>query len=142
MAFWDSSAIVPLCFAQRQTSVLRAMLREHRPLVVWWGTPVEVAGALHRLSGEGAITSLGLEQALGRLEIVRASWLEVTPTEKVRNLAEALLSRYRIRAADAFQLAAALVWCGEKPRNRPFVCFDSRLGEAAREVGFALPVKV
>ena len=65
-----------------------------------------------------------------RLQLLRASWSEILPTEEVRDLAEALLIKHSLRAADSFQLAAALVWCGGKPRKRPFICFDVRLAEA------------
>jgi hypothetical protein len=43
-----------------------------------------------------------------------------------------------LRATDALQLAAALVWCDETPRGEPFVCLDERLGDAARREGFRL----
>jgi hypothetical protein len=36
----------------------------------------------------------------------------------------------------SMQLAAALVWCGERPNRRPFVRFDERLSRAAAAVGF------
>jgi hypothetical protein len=58
------------------------------------------------------------------------------PTNRLRDLAETCLHRHQLRAADAFQLAAALVWCNEKPRNRAFLCRDIRLTEAARQEGF------
>jgi hypothetical protein len=37
-----------------------------------------------------------------------------------------------------FQLAAALTWSNEKPRNRPFISFDARLAESARDAGFEI----
>ncbi len=43
-------------------------------------------------------------------------------------------------AQTALQLGAALVWCREKPRRRPFVCFDERLGKAAPQAGFSVRV--
>jgi len=54
----------------------------------------------------------------------------------VREQAEELLARYKIRAADALQLAAALVWCQGRPQHRTLVCFDERLGEAGSKIGF------
>jgi hypothetical protein len=36
------------------------------------------------------------------------------------------------------QLAAALVWCNERPRRRVMVCFDERLAAAAEQAGFTL----
>jgi hypothetical protein len=43
-----------------------------------------------------------------------------------------------LRAADAFQLAAALLWCEEDPSRETFVCLDDRLLEAARREGFRI----
>ena len=43
-----------------------------------------------------------------------------------------------LRAADALQLAAALVWAKQLPRKRLFVCFDGRLAEAAGKEGFTV----
>ena len=70
--------------------------------------------------------------------MARDGWSEVTPTERVRELAEILQALYRLHAADTFQLAAALTWANEKPRNRPFISFDARLAESARDAGFEI----
>ncbi len=61
---------------------------------------------------------------------------EIKEINRLLSLAVDLPERYGIRSLDAFQLAAALAWCGEKPRNRPFVCADNRLSEAATAAGF------
>jgi len=65
-------------------------------------------------------------------------WDEILPTEKVRSLAEDLPDAHGVRTADAGQLAAALVWCHEHPKQRPFVCFDERLRSAATGLGFSV----
>ena len=62
--------------------------------------------------------------AAARLAGLRGMWIEVQPTETVRDLAESLVQRHPLRAADATQLAAALIWCKRQPRNRAFVCFS------------------
>ncbi len=61
---------------------------------------------------------------------------EVKEMSRLLSLAVDLPEQYGIRSLDAFQLAAALVWCNEKPSNRPFVCSDKRLSEAATAAGF------
>ncbi len=142
MAFWDASAVVPLCFHQPATGVLGRLARRHGKMIVWWGTPVEVRGALARLVREGVMTDDGLRYALARLTLLRRSWDEVLPTEKVRTLAEVMPAQYDLRASDAFQLAAAAVWCRERPQKRPFVCFDQRLADAAERLGFAVVADV
>jgi predicted nucleic acid-binding protein len=43
---------------------------------------------------------------------------------------------HALRAADAFQLAAALLWSRGKTTGREFVSFDDRLREAAVREGF------
>ena len=137
-AFWDSSALVPLFCRDAYSSRSRQLLRRFPGIVAWWGTPVEVHGALIRLLKEGRLSAEGAEKALGYFKRLRFRWREVLPVEGVRDLAEECLERYRIRSADAFQLAAALVWCKEIPKGRPFLCFDSELSEAARQAGFEL----
>ena len=47
-AFWDTSALVPLCVRQGITPRAIALYKLH-DAVVWWATPVEIASALARL---------------------------------------------------------------------------------------------
>lgn len=138
-AYWDTSAVVPLCCHQPASARVRRFARERRKFVVWWGTAVEAHGALRRLLREGTLSDGGFLQATDRLDLVRRSWSEVLPTQEIRTRAQATLDAYDIRAADSFQLAAALVWCDGKPRRRPFICFDPRLASAARKAGFDVP---
>ena len=64
--------------------------------------------------------------------------IEILPSVTLRSLAKELPDTHRLRTADAAQLAAALVWCRERPRKRPFVSFDVRLRTAASELGFVV----
>src|SRR6185503_12818954 len=126
IGFRDTSAIVPLCCQQNLSQSVRKLWRETARVVVWWGTTVEVRSTISRLHGEGVITVKGRQQSLARLELLRQEWYEITPSEQARHLAEDLPDRYGLRALDSFQLAAALVWCREKPRNRTFICDDAK----------------
>src|SRR5438309_512801 len=137
-AFWDTSTVVPLCCQQNLSQSMRKRWRETTRVVVWWGTTVEVRSAISRLHHEGLLTAKGRQQALARLEALRQEWHEIMPSDKVRSLAGRLPDAYGLRALDSFQLAAALVWCNEKPKNRVFVCDDSRLAAAAQTVGFTV----
>lgn len=135
-AFWDSSALVPLCCRQAASAEARLLARRYGRMVVWWGTRVEALAALARLRREGALSEDGFRQTRARLSALSRAWSELLPVESVRQQAEELLARYPIRAADALQLAAALVWCRGRPQRRTFVCFHQRLGEAASQTGF------
>jgi predicted nucleic acid-binding protein len=65
-------------------------------------------------------------------------WQEIVPSDQIRDLARVALADHPLRAADALQLAAALVWCRERPKGRPFLCADDRLCEAADKAGFSV----
>ena len=107
-------------------------------MVVWWGTPIEARSAFARLVREGRLTTEERTSATRLLGQLRVTWDEILPTEKVRSLAEELPDRHGLRAADAAQLAAALVWCRERPRQNPLVCFDERLRTVAAALGFSV----
>jgi len=137
-AFWDTSAIVPLCCFQPQSAQARQMIRSYGQQVVWWATAVEAVSSLARLGRNGQLTPQEMNQAFARLDYMRARWHEIQPAEQVRTQAERLLKIHRLRAGDALQLAAALLWCDYQPRNHPFVCGDELLFDAAAAEGFLI----
>ena len=136
-AFWDSSALVPLCVQEAATRQVLSYLGTFS-LVVWWGSLVEVQSALCRLQREGEIADAEKRGAAARLRLLSRGWREVLPDESVRDLALRVLDRYSLRAADSLQLAASLIWCGHRPSRRSFICGDHRLAEAADAAGFSV----
>lgn len=140
MRFWDSSAIVPLLVREPHSADARALLREDERILVWWATPVECASALRRLERQQAIAASDLAPALRLLTSLGGSWSEIVPAHPVRTHAQRLLAVHPLRAADALQLAAALVWRGQDPAGADFVSLDDRLRDAAiREQFSVLP---
>lgn len=137
-AFWDTSALVPLCCFQPQSAPARQAARTYSRQVVWWGTVIEAVSSLNRLSREGALNVKESRDAFARLDYLCSRWNEVQPTEDVRNRAERLLRIHRLRAADALQLAAALVWSGDHPHGRVLIGADGILSEAASAEGFTV----
>jgi hypothetical protein len=97
MAFWDSSAIVPLCCAQSGTAPGRRLLADLGRIVAWWGTPVEARSAFARLVRDGDLTSVQRATAVKLLDQLRRSWDEILPTEAVRVIAESLPDDYSLR---------------------------------------------
>jgi predicted nucleic acid-binding protein len=138
MRFWDSSAIIPLCLKERASEAVEGLMRGDEDVVVWWTTRIECLSALSRRQREGVLSSRDEVQARAVLSGLTASWSEVQPTEVVRMRAERLLSIHPLRAADALQLAAALIWAQEMPRGFEFVCLDQNLREAALKEGFSI----
>jgi len=136
-AFWDASALVPLCVHETATAVATLHLRKLAP-VVWWGSPIEIQSAICRLHRERTLTDAGKQAAVARLEMLSRTWREITAGDQLRELALALLHRHPLKAADSFQLAASLIWCDERPSRRRFVCADQKLSKAARSLGFVV----
>src|ERR1035437_8103917 len=134
-AFWDASALVPLCVQQRTTPVVEALSAQYR-IAVWWSSSIEVRSAFARLVRMGQLTPNGLVQAQVALDRMRSDWLEIDPSEPLREQAERLVDRFPLKAADAQQLAAALAWCIGRPKGRVFISGDNQLLDAGRQLGF------
>jgi predicted nucleic acid-binding protein len=136
MKFWDTSALLPLCLKEPQTGKVQDLVQQDGDLVVWWGALIEGYSALAHLRREQVLTSE--EELQSRQMFLRLSsqWTEVRPSNLVRDQASRVLLLHPLRAADALQLAAALVWAGSQTTSLEFVCLDHRLREAAAREGF------
>ena len=136
-AFWDASALVPLCVHETTSRDAHAQLKVLLP-VVWWGTLVEVHSAIRRAHSLGKLNDQERAKALSRLELLSRGWREILPDDALRDLARQLLDAHDLRAADSLQLAAALVWCQHRSARRNFLSADRRLSESARARGFSV----
>src|ERR1017187_7079024 len=97
-AFWDSSTLVRLCVQRQATPVALALSKQYQ-MAVWWSAPVEVRGAFARLVRMGQMTPNEHVQAQIRLDRMRSDWLEVDPSEPLREHAERLVDRFQIGRA-------------------------------------------
>ena len=136
MKFWDTSAIVPLCVMEPVTPQVRRLAEADPALVVWWATRTECVSALARRRHDRQLSAAVEQRARRVLTALAAEWSEVLPSEPLRQRGERLLAVHPLRAADAFQLAAALLWSRGNTASHAVVSFDDRLREAARREGF------
>jgi len=134
--FWDSSAIVPLLVEEASTPRLLELYREDPEVVVSWTTRVECASALARVERDGLGSAAEVAAVFRRLDLVADRWFEVEPTDEQRETARRLLRIHPLRAADALQLAAAVIASERRPATLTFVTQDDRLGLAAAKEGF------
>ena len=134
-AFWDPSALIPLCVRQGITPRAIALYKLH-DAVVWWATPVEIASALARLLRLKQLDPGDWTRARKLAKRLADSWAMIQPSDALRAKSAQLVDRHDLRAADAFQLAAALEWCEDAPQGRIFLTADRRLSEAALLRGF------
>ena len=107
-------------------------------MLVWWGTEVECVSAIARVERDGDLPSDLARAALERLDGFSNGWSEVQAGEFVRRSARRLLRVHSLRAADALQLAAAVVAAEGDPASLEVVTLDDRLTDAARREGFVV----
>ena len=138
MQYWDTSAIVPLVVAEPASARVRSWASRDAAIVTWAWTRVEVVSALERRARDGHLVPAQRREALARFGQLFDAWDEVTDLLAVRTRAIQFLARHTLRAADAAQLAAALLVSEDDPASITFVCLDGRLAEAAEREGFSV----
>ena len=138
MKFWDSSALVPLFAAEPRTRAVQSLYTRDPEVVVWWGTLGECASAIARLERDGALSTSDAAESFSRLDALAPSWMQIDPSDEIRESARRFLRVHPLRAADALQLAAALATAERRPSSLAFVTLDDRLREAAGKEGFLL----
>ncbi len=138
MNFWDTSAVIPLCVQEPSSATVRDLLMCNTSMVVWWGTHTECISALMRRVREGDMPPTDEQAARRVLDRLAQSWMEIQPSETVRSIAERLLAVHALRAADALQLAAALMACEAHTKGQGFVSLDQRLRVVGYKEGFTV----
>ena len=138
MKFWDSSALLPLLVDEPARERLLALLEADSEVLAWWGTPVEIVSVLARREREELLTADEVAAALAAARALAEGWHEIVPSDAVRRTAERLLRTHPLRAADALQLAAALIAADHNPGSLEIVCLDDFLKAAARREGFVV----
>lgn len=138
MSFWDSSALVPLCTSEPRSISAGRLWKTFSARVVWWETSVEICSALARIERENTISLSQRLNAEKRLVILEKTWIEIQPNSRIKELARTFPAKYKMKAADSLQLAAALIWCKEQPKSKNFVSGDAKLVKVAETVGFTV----
>ena len=93
-AFWDASALVPLCVHESASRKAHAQLRLFLP-VVWWGSQIEIHSAIAREHRFGTLTEAETKKALSRLDLLSRGWREILPGDELRDLALLDLDRLK-----------------------------------------------
>jgi predicted nucleic acid-binding protein len=127
-----------LCLQEPFSEQVREVLKADEDMVVWWTTRIECLSALERRGREGTLQADTQLKSRAILSALATAWSEVLPSERVRQRAERLLAIHPLRAADALQLAATLIWAEEAPQGLEVVCLDKNLREGALKEGFSV----
>ena len=122
-AFWDASALAHVCVPGQITKATRDLVRTDS-IVVWWSTRLEVRSLLNRLRREVVISSASLRASWHRGSGLLLGSLMILPADAVKESGLAQPGPLPPKGlSDALQLAAALIWCKQKPA-RPLVCLQ------------------
>ncbi len=138
MKFWDSSAIVPLLVEEKETDYCLKTISDDKEMLIWCLSGLEVMSALCRRAREGSLNAHYFQATKRHLKDLVERAYEVKASEQVKQRAARLLEVHPLRAADACQLASALVATHEDPDRLVIVSFDQRLKNAAIKEGFTV----
>src|SRR5882672_8372299 len=108
--FLDSSALVKAYRQETGTDRVTQLLKGPDPIIVARLAQVEVSSAIVRRGREGAVAAADLQAALAELDREFSETFDVIElTEEIMARATSLARAHGIRAADAIQLACALI---------------------------------
>lgn len=138
MPFFDTSALVPLCVNESTSSAAGRIWKSSSGQIIWCETPVELESAIARLLRTNRLDMVEFNRAKKRLGNLETKWEVIEHDHRIIQLARTFPLQYGLKAADSLQLAAALVWCNEHPKNRDFVSADAGLLKAAGSAGFTV----
>lgn len=124
---------MPLFVRETMSQTMQELYDADDDVLAWWGTEVECAAALARRGRLGAPRA-EIEEGFARLASIVGRWTEVEPGRALRQVARRLVRVHDLRAADAFQLAAALIGA----EGMEIVTLDERFAAASRREGFAV----
>ncbi len=138
MRYFDASALVKRYVDEAGSAHVRRLLVPGE-VIVSRLSEVEVGSSINRRTREGALSAEQRDRVLTALAEDLATWQVVEVTPEITSTALRLLRTHPLRAADAIQLASALLIDTNLPTPlTEFVAFDRRLIDAALREGLAV----
>lgn len=136
--FWDASALIPLLIKESSSDIAYGWHAACEQMTCWTLTSTEIYSALCRRMRDHELSSSSFSEVVYLWNDLETSILHVDDLQGAKKRAERLLRIHPLKAADALQLAAALIITDEYPQGHAFYTFDSRLALAARKEGFSV----
>lgn len=136
MRYFDASALAKGYIEESGSDIVRRFLEA--PAATSRLSSVEVPSAIIRRAREAASGTEERDRALHAFDIDLADVMVVELTQDIATLANDILRRQPLRAADAVHLASCL-WLGQQlGADISFVAFDARLNGAAVAEGLTV----
>ena len=134
--YFDASALAKRYVEEEHSSEVLRWLEESKPVVCRL-SEVEIASALSRRCRQGLISLADRDRALAALDADLKAVHVIELTQEVFQAARAALFRHPLRAADAIQLACAVVLRDRLQTRVAFLTFDERLAAASEREGLS-----
>ncbi|AGM40540.1 PilT protein domain-containing protein [Spiribacter salinus M19-40] len=136
--FCDTSALVKLYVDESESREVRRAVAESEAVAVSRVAWVEVHSALARLSRESSEGQRIQDAVKRHLRQDGPHFAVVELTAAITETAGEYTEAFGLRAYDAIQLASAMRLRAQSDVPVSFACFDQRLNQAARVLGFEL----
>lgn len=140
MLYWDSSALIASFMNEKETERVRSFSEKIGEASCYTAiiTPLEVESAIQRRLKERSVSFNQAENVRLLTAHFRKETYSVVMDHNVLDIALHLQKIYRLRPADAIQLASARAGT-DNPSKIYFLCLDNQLNEAAKREGFDVP---
>ena len=135
--YFDASALAKRYVQEAGSPQISRLLAKGHPATSRL-SEVEVASALSRRAREGVIKTQERDRALEALQRDMSAFYVVEIIPAVTTQAIHLLTRYRLRSADALQLASSLFLQNSLQSEVEFVAFDQKLMDVAHREGLTV----
>lgn len=132
----DTSALVKLYIEEKGSALVRHLVDEAVLVATSRIAYAEARAALARTWREGALSEEDYRQSTIHLRADWEAYFTLDLAESVVQVAGDLAERHRIRGFDAIHLASGLTLSRRVRDPITFVCWDTRLWNAAQEEGF------
>ena len=133
LTYWDASAVIEALIPAQRSEMAAAEAKSDGINLVSSLAWAEVHSVIARLQRQRSITAVLANDARNELQTRRWHWTNVVP---VRIMVLELASRWQLRGADLWHLAAAKTLRRDRPELTLFT-FDHRLRMAAEGEGLA-----
>jgi len=133
LTYWDASAAIEALIPAQRSEIAAAEAKSDGINLLSSLAWAEVHSVIARLQRQRSITAALANDARKELQTRRWRWTNVVP---VRTVVLELASRWQLRGADLWHLAAAKTLRADRPELRLFT-FDDRLRAAAEGEGLA-----
>jgi predicted nucleic acid-binding protein len=133
LTYWDASAAIEALIPAQRSRIAAAEAKSDGINLLSSLAWAEVQSVIARLERQRSITPTLANAARNELQTRRWHWTHVVP---VRIVVVELASRWQLRGADLWHLAAAKTLRADRPELTLFT-LDRRLGVAARGEGLA-----